>query len=292
MFGCGTDEVLHLINQVFLEPGDNIVQGQYGFAAYAIGARACQARGPPRAGALPHRCRRDAEAGRRAHAAGVHRQSGQPDRHLDLRRGGPPPARRPAARCVLVLDGAYAEFATDPSFDDGLDLARGSANVIVTRTFSKLHGLAALRVGWAYATAPIADAIDRIRLPFNTSIPARRRPSPRWATRISSAAPSSTWTAGGPGWPSSSAGWAWRSRPRRPTSSWSASRPRRADRRRGRGLPGRPGPHRARRRQLRPARPPAHHHRPGRAQPRRGRGPGRVPGPADAWPSPSSRSWR
>ena len=43
VLGCGTDEVLHLINQVFLEPGDNIVQGQYAFGAYGIGARACQA---------------------------------------------------------------------------------------------------------------------------------------------------------------------------------------------------------------------------------------------------------
>src|SRR5471030_781273 len=43
VLGCGTDELLHLINQVFLEPGDNIVQGQYAFGAYGIGARACQA---------------------------------------------------------------------------------------------------------------------------------------------------------------------------------------------------------------------------------------------------------
>jgi histidinol-phosphate aminotransferase len=74
---------------------------------------------------------------------------------------------------LLVLDGAYGEFVTDPTFDDGLDLAREAANVVVTHTFSKLHGLAALRVGWAYSTAEVADALDRIRLPFNTSIPAQ-----------------------------------------------------------------------------------------------------------------------
>src|SRR5208282_2382861 len=67
---------------------------------------------------------------------------------------------------------AYAEFCADPTFTDGLDLARTAENIIVTHTFSKLHGLAALRVGWAYAPAPIADAIDRIRPPFNVSIPA------------------------------------------------------------------------------------------------------------------------
>jgi histidinol-phosphate aminotransferase len=71
---------------------------------------------------------------------------------------------------ILVIDGAYAEFTTDPSFDVGLDLARGCDNVVVTRTFSKLHGLASLRVGWAYGSPAIVAAIERIRLPFNVSI--------------------------------------------------------------------------------------------------------------------------
>jgi histidinol-phosphate aminotransferase len=73
---------------------------------------------------------------------------------------------------VLVIDAAYAEFCTDPTFTDGLDMARTAENIIVTHTFSKIHGLAALRVGWAYAPTPISDAIDRIRPPFNVSIPA------------------------------------------------------------------------------------------------------------------------
>jgi histidinol-phosphate aminotransferase len=75
---------------------------------------------------------------------------------------------------VLVLDGAYSEFVSDPSFSDGLDYARTASNIVVTHTFSKLHGLAALRVGWGYGPAEIISAMDRIRLPFNTSIPAQR----------------------------------------------------------------------------------------------------------------------
>ncbi|HEY5289638.1 MAG TPA: histidinol-phosphate transaminase, partial [Caulobacteraceae bacterium] len=71
---------------------------------------------------------------------------------------------------LLVLDGAYAEFNSDPTFDDGLSLARDADNIVITHTFSKLHGLASLRVGWAYAPPHVADAVDRIRLPFNTSI--------------------------------------------------------------------------------------------------------------------------
>jgi len=175
VFGDGTDEVLHLINQVFLEPGDNIVMGQYGFGAYAIGARACQA------------IVRTAEEPN--HHVSVEKMLEQVDDRtrlvfithpgnptgtfltrdeLHALHAGLPPA------VMLVLDGAYAEFATDPRYDDGLELARKAGNVIVTRTFSKLHGLAALRIGWAYCPTPIADAVDRIRAPFNTSIAAQQ----------------------------------------------------------------------------------------------------------------------
>jgi histidinol-phosphate aminotransferase len=173
VLGCGTDELLHLINQTFLEPGDNIVQGQYAFGAYGIGARACQAE--VRSAAEPN-YRIDVEAmlelvderTRLVFITNPANPTGTFTTKDELARlhGALPPS------VVLVVDAAYAEFCTDPSFTDGLEMARGADNIIVTHTFSKLHGLAALRVGWAYAPAPIADAIDRIRPPFNVSIPA------------------------------------------------------------------------------------------------------------------------
>jgi histidinol-phosphate aminotransferase len=173
VLGCGTDEILHLINQVFLEPGDNIVQGQYAFGAYGIGARACQA--DVKSAAEPN-YRIDIElmleqVDARTRLVFV-TQPANPtgtfntrDELARLHAGLPPDV-------VLVIDAAYAEFCTDPTFTDGLELARGADNIIVTHTFSKIHGLAALRVGWGYAPAPIADAIDRIRPPFNVSNPA------------------------------------------------------------------------------------------------------------------------
>jgi histidinol-phosphate aminotransferase len=173
VLGCGTDELLHLINQTFLEPGDNIVQGQYAFGAYGIGARACQAE--VRSAAEPnYRIDIDlmlAEVDERTRLVFVTNPANPTGTFTtkdELRRlhDALPPS------VVLVVDAAYAEFCTDPTFTDGLELARNAENVIVTHTFSKLHGLAALRVGWAYAPAPIADAIDRIRPPFNVSIPA------------------------------------------------------------------------------------------------------------------------
>ena len=174
MFGCGSDEIFQILNQVFLEPGDNIVQGEHGFAAYAIGARACgaQVQMAPEKNytvdvdelllAVNDRTRLVFVANP-ANPTGTWISASEVRRlHENL-----PPS------VVLVLDGAYAEFADDPNYNDGIELARHAENVVVTRTFSKIHGLASLRVGWAYLPEAIASAADRIRLPFNVNIPAQ-----------------------------------------------------------------------------------------------------------------------
>ena len=75
------------------------------------------------------------------------------------------------AHVILVIDEAYAEFVTEPDWESAFDLARTAPNVVVTRTFSKLHGLGGLRVGFGYAPPAVEQAIDRIRLPFNVSVP-------------------------------------------------------------------------------------------------------------------------
>ncbi|HUO22120.1 MAG TPA: histidinol-phosphate transaminase [Caulobacteraceae bacterium] len=171
LFGCGSDEIFALLNQTYLEPGDNIVMGQYGFAAYAIGAKACQAevRYADEPGLVTHVDNMLAlvdDRTRLVFFANPSNPTGTIISGAEIRRLHA--GLRPDV--ILVVDGAYAEFCTEPGFEDGLDLARTAPNVVVTRTFSKLHGLAALRVGWAYAPAEIVAAVDRIRLPFNTSI--------------------------------------------------------------------------------------------------------------------------
>jgi histidinol-phosphate aminotransferase len=175
IFGCGSDEIFQLLNQTFLEPGDNMVQGEFAFAAFAIGARACQAE-----------VKVAKEPGYRIDVDEILRVVDERTRLVFLANPGNPTgtwipfsevlrlhAGLPPS-VVLVLDGAYGEFANEPGFDDGLDFARTAENVVVTHTFSKLYGLAALRVGWGYAPAQIAAAVDRIRLPFNTSIAGQR----------------------------------------------------------------------------------------------------------------------
>jgi histidinol-phosphate aminotransferase len=174
ILGCGTDEIFALLNQVFIAPGDNIVQGQYGFGAYAIGARGNG--GEVKFAPEPdYRIDVDAlleQVDERTRIVFVANPGNPTGTFVSAEEIARLHAELPAS-VLLVLDGAYAEFATDPSYADGLALAREAANVVVTHTFSKIHGLAALRVGWAYAPAAIADAVDRVRLPFNTSIPAQ-----------------------------------------------------------------------------------------------------------------------
>ena len=174
IFGCGSDEVFALLNQTFLEPGDNMVQGEYAFAAFAIGARACQAevRSAPEPG---YRIDVDEllkcvdERTRLVFLANPGNPTGTWIPFTEVRRlhEALPPS------VVLVLDGAYGEFCLDPTFDDGLEYARTQPNVVVTHTFSKLYGLAGLRIGWGYAPLAITEAVDRIRLPFNTTVPAQ-----------------------------------------------------------------------------------------------------------------------
>ena len=174
ILGTGSDEIFAMISQVFLGEGDNVVQGEFGFGAYAIAARANEAE--VRFAREPN-YRIDVDAmlaevdertrivwlANPANPTGTFISADEVRRlHGELR-----------PDILLVLDGAYAEFVDDPTYDVGLDLAREAENVIVTRTFSKIHGLASLRVGWAYAPQAVAEAIERVRLPFNTSIAAQ-----------------------------------------------------------------------------------------------------------------------
>ena len=174
MFGCGSDEIFSLLCQVYLEPGDNMVQSQYGFLAFRIGAYAMQAQvrfAPER----EHTAQVDAilacvdDRTRIVFLANPGNPTGTYIPGSEVRRlqAALPP------RVILVHDGAYAEFCDDPAYENGAALVRETRNVVMTRTFSKLHGLAGLRIGWGYADPAIIDALERIRLPFNASIPAQ-----------------------------------------------------------------------------------------------------------------------
>ena len=77
------------------------------------------------------------------------------------------------AHVLLVLDAAYAEYVKRNDYEAGIELVATTANTVMTRTFSKIHGLAGLRLGWAYCPEGVADVLNRIRGPFNVSVPAQ-----------------------------------------------------------------------------------------------------------------------
>jgi len=172
IFGNGSDEVFALLNQTYLTPGDDIVTGQYGFLAYRISALANQASvrlaPEPDFKATPEALLEQVtDRTRIVYVSSPSNPTGSyntPDEIRRLHEGLRPDV-------LLVIDEAYAEYVTEPDWETSFELARSSENVVVTRTFSKIHGLGGLRIGFGYAPLKVAEAVDRIRLPFNVSVP-------------------------------------------------------------------------------------------------------------------------
>jgi len=168
--GTGSDELLHLAAGAFAGVGDEVLYVRYGFSVYPIAAR--------RVGAEP------IEADDRDYATDVDallaRVTDKTSVVFVANPNNPTGTYTPRAElarlhaalpadCLLVVDQAYTEYL-EPEDDDGaLALAAHAANVLVTRTFSKIHGLAAERIGWGYGPAPVIEALHKIRAPFNVS---------------------------------------------------------------------------------------------------------------------------
>lgn len=170
IYGTGSDELLHLAAGAFAGPGDEGIYVRYGFSVYDIAIR--------RVGAVPVVVP-DADYGTDVDAilaavtprtrvvfiANPNNPTGTMASRADIARlhAGLP------AHVLFVLDQAYAEYLEADEDDDGLTLAQHAPNVFITRTFSKIHGLAAERIGWGYASAEIIAALHRIRAPFNVT---------------------------------------------------------------------------------------------------------------------------
>ena len=171
--GAGSDEILNLLAQAFLGPGDEAIYSQYGFLVYPIAIQARSAT-PVVAPEQDYRTNVDAILGcvsektKMVFLANPNNPTGTYIPIDEVRRlhAGLP------KHVVLVLDAAYAEFVRRNDYEAGIELVSGNKNVVMTRTFSKIYGLAALRLGWCYCPPEIADFLNRIRGPFNVSRPA------------------------------------------------------------------------------------------------------------------------
>lgn len=168
--GNGSDELLALLAHVYLRPGDEALYSQYGFLTYPIVIRAAGAT-PVVAPETNETADVDAILARvgprtkMVYLANPNNPTGTylPFSEVKRLHAGLP------GDTLLVLDAAYAEYVTRNDYAAGIELAATSENVVMTRTFSKIHGLANLRIGWAYAPAAIIDALNRVRGPFNVN---------------------------------------------------------------------------------------------------------------------------
>ncbi len=166
--GNGSDELLGLLAQAYLSPGTEAIHTEHGFLVYDIYIRAAGAT-PVVAKETDERADVDAilalvsDKTRIVFLANPNNPTGTylPFDEVKRLHAGLP------GRVLLVLDAAYAEYVSRNDYEAGASLVAGHENVVMTRTFSKIHGLAALRVGWMYGPEAVIDALNRIRGPFN-----------------------------------------------------------------------------------------------------------------------------
>ncbi|WP_319824741.1 histidinol-phosphate transaminase [Thalassovita sp.] len=166
--GVGSDEVLQFVAQSYAGPGDQVIYTEHGFSMYPILAHAV--------GATPVMV---PEAERVVDVDAILAACNDRTRIVFIANPANPTGTMiPLDDCarladglpegaLLVLDGAYAEFVD--GYDGGASLVESRANVIMTRTFSKIYGLGGLRIGWGYAPRAIIDVLNRVRQPFNLS---------------------------------------------------------------------------------------------------------------------------
>jgi len=168
--GTGSDELLQLITKAYLGDGDEGVFTEHGFLVYRI---AILAAGGKPVVVKEKNFTADVDAILAAvtaktkivFLANPNNPTGTylPFDEVKRLQAGLP------SNVLLVLDAAYAEYVRRNDYASGLELVAESENVVMTRTFSKIYGLANLRLGWLYGPAHIVDALERIRGPFNVN---------------------------------------------------------------------------------------------------------------------------
>ena len=174
VFGNGSDEVLHLLALSFLEPGDEVVQGDPSFAMYEIYAAQCNAavvKVPLKNFAHDLDAMADAitPKTRIVFIANPSNPTGTLVRQAEVKRF----LDRVPEHVIIVFDEAYTEYVTNAEKPDLRPFVREGRNIMISHTFSKAYGLAGLRVGYGITRPEIAEVLNRVRSPFNVNLPAQ-----------------------------------------------------------------------------------------------------------------------
>lgn len=168
--GAGSDELISLLVSAYAGPGDEVLYSEHGFLMYSISAKTA---GATAVAAPEVALTADVDAllacvterTRMLFLANPNNPTGSYISESALRRLH---AALPSS-VMLVVDAAYAEYVTAADYPQPAALVEEAENVVMLRTFSKIHGLAALRLGWAYAPTAVVDVLNRVRGPFNVS---------------------------------------------------------------------------------------------------------------------------
>jgi histidinol-phosphate aminotransferase len=171
--GTGSDDLLHLLARAYVTPGDEAIYTTHGFLEYPIVTLASDGK-PVVAPEKNYTADVDAILAavtpktKLVFLANPNNPTGTylPFDEVRRLRAGLPP------QVLLVIDAAYAEYVRRNDYEAGIELVATTENTVMCRTFSKIHGLAALRLGWLYGPPAVLDALNRIRAPFNVSTPA------------------------------------------------------------------------------------------------------------------------
>ena len=170
LLGRGSDEILHMIGLAFLERGDEALIPTYPFVLYEftsmlMGAELVRVPFVDYRHDLPAMAKAVTKNTKVVFIANPNNPTGTIVTHDEMTRF----LDKVGNKVITVLDEAYFEYADDPSYPRGLEFVKEGRNVIVLRTFSKLHALAGLRIGYGFAKPEIAAALAKVREPFNVS---------------------------------------------------------------------------------------------------------------------------
>ena len=168
--GAGSDDLLNLLARAYLADGDEAIHTIHGFLVYPIatlgaGAKPVVAPETNFTADVDAIIKRVTSKTKIVFLANPNNPTGTYlpfDEIKRLHRALPPSV-------LFVLDAAYAEYVRRNDYEAGIELVATSENVVMTRTFSKIHGLTGLRLGWMYGPAHVVDAVNRIRGPFNVN---------------------------------------------------------------------------------------------------------------------------
>lgn len=172
--GAGSDEIISFLTTAFVGVGDEVIYSEHGFLMYPISAKKAGAKAVK---VKEKNLKSDVEAIISAitsktkvifianpnNPTGSYLNKNEIQKLID----------KTPKNVLLVLDHAYEEFVDEADYPNAFELVNKYENVVVTRTFSKIYGLASLRIGWCYSSKYIADILNKVRGPFNVGGPAQ-----------------------------------------------------------------------------------------------------------------------